>query len=130
MLKEFKKFALRGNIVDLAVGIIIGAAFTQVVKSLVDDILMKIIGIFLGKIDLSNLKLTVVKATATDPGLSITYGMFIQAIVNFLVVSFALFLIIKVINKLRKKDETVEETKSKKDEVILLEEIRDLLREK
>ena len=93
MLKEFKEFAMKGNVVDLAVGVVIGAAFQKIVTSLVEDIIMPCISILIGKIDFSDMVLTVGSA-------SIKYGNFITTIVNFLIISFSIFLVVKYINKL------------------------------
>ena len=124
-ISEFKEFALKGNMLDLAIGLMIGTAFNGVVKSIVDDILMPIIGIIIGGHDFS--KLEVVVGTAT-----IKYGMFIQNAVNFLIIALCLFTIVKVINKLKRTkeeeivEEVVEEIK-KSDEALLLEEIKNTL---
>lgn len=119
-IKEFKDFISKGNVVDLAVGVIIGSAFGKIVTSLVNDILMPFIGVVIGGIDFSNLVLKVGSAT-------ISYGIFIQNIVDFLIVSVCIFSFVKVINKFSKNDEPVEEQK-KDDQIILLEEIRDILK--
>lgn len=100
MIEEFKKFALRGNVVDLAIGVVIGAAFTSIVNSLVNDILMPIIGIFIGKIDFSSYKFA-----------GIAYGKFINAVVEFFIVAFVLFIIIKQINKMRGEPKSEENNK-------------------
>ena len=97
MLKEFKEFAIKGNVVDLAVGVVIGGAFQKIVTSLVEDIIMPAISIFTGKIDFSDMVLTVGNS-------SIKYGNFITAIVNFLIIAFSIFLIVRYINKLNKKE--------------------------
>lgn len=110
MLKEFKKFAMRGNVIDLAVGIIIGASFGKIVSSFVNDILMPVIGMFLGKVDFSNLFInlpgnnypTIAAAKAAGAG-SVNYGLFINTIVDFLIIAFAIFLLIKQINKFAPK---------------------------
>lgn len=112
MLKEFKKFALRGNMVDLAVGVIIGAAFGALVTSLVKDIIMPIISLFTGKLDFSNMfyamdgnKYETIQA-ATDAGVAtINYGVFITSVINFIILAFVVFLLVKAITKLRKKEE-------------------------
>ncbi len=121
-LKEFKTFISKGNVVDLAVGVIIGSAFGKIVSSLVNDILMPIIGIIIGGIDFSNLTIQIKDAT-------IKYGVFIQNIIDFLIVAFCIFIFIKIINKVSKKEE------EKKEEVVseetkILKEIRDILKEK
>ena len=120
---EFKKFIMQGNVVDLAVGVIIGGAFGKIVTSLVNDILMPIIGILIGGIDFTGLSVEVADA-------KILYGSFIQNIIDFLIVAFCIFIFIKIIGKFTKKnekEEAVEEAK-KTEEVLLLEEIRDLLK--
>ena len=122
MVKEFKKFISKGNVVDLAVGVVIGGAFGKIVSSLVDDIIMPLVGLIIGGIDFSGLTLKVKDA-------SIQYGMFIQNVVDFLIVAFCIFLSIKAFNKLTHKEEKKEEAKpAKSDEVKLLEEIRDCLK--
>ncbi|MEH7508200.1 large conductance mechanosensitive channel protein MscL [Priestia megaterium] len=123
MLKEFKDFALRGNVLDLAVGVIIGAAFGKIVTSLVNDIIMPLIGLLLAGIDFKDLSFTVGDAT-------VLYGSFIQTIVDFLIVAFSIFLFIRFFNRFkRKEEEKVEEevaVLSKEEEI--LTEIRDLLK--
>lgn len=122
MIKEFKKFISKGNVVDLAVGVIIGAAFGKIVSSLVDDIIMPLIGLIVGGIDFSGLSVKIKDA-------SINYGLFIQNVVDFVIVAFCIFIAIKAFNKLMRKEEKKEEAKpAKSDEVKLLEEIRDCLK--
>ncbi len=121
-LKEFKTFILKGNVVDLAVGVIIGSAFGKIVSSLVNDILMPIIGIIIGGIDFSNLTIQIKDAT-------IKYGIFIQNIIDFLIVAFCIFIFIKLINKVSKKEEEKTE-KVVSEETKILKEIRDILKEK
>jgi large conductance mechanosensitive channel len=126
MIKEFKEFISRGNVVDLAVGVIIGGAFSSIVSSLVDDILMPIIGSILGGIDFSNLAITIGDA-------KITYGMFIQNVIDFLIVAFCVFIFVKAINKLNslgKKKEKKEEAAVVETELSILKEIRDELKVK
>ncbi len=122
---EFKEFIARGNVVDLAVGVIVGSAFGKIVTSLVNDILMPIIGVILGGIDFTNLTLKFKDAT-------IYYGNFIQNIIDFLIVAFCIFIFVKTINaiteKTKKKEEKDETPPAKSDETIILEEIRDLLK--
>lgn len=122
-LKEFKEFAIRGNVVDLTVGIVIGGAFGKIVTSFVQDVLMPPIGILLGGVDFSKLSLMVGDA-------SFNYGAFIQAVVDFLIIAFAIFLLIKAINKLKKNTGKVKikVEKVEKEEVKLLKEIRNLLK--
>ena len=125
MLKEFKKFTERGNVMDLAVGVIIGGAFGKIVTSLVNDILMPILGVISGGLDFSNLTIKFKDAT-------INYGMFIQNILDFLIISFCIFIMIRFINKINfvKKEEVKEEKPKKSDELKVLEDIRKLLKEK
>jgi len=135
MLKEFKEFALRGNVVDMAVGIVIGAAFSTIVKSLVDDIIMPPIGLVTGGVDFSNLYINLSGgdyqslAQAREAGAAtINVGLFINSVISFAIVAFALFMLIKGMNQLRRKQE--EEPASEPPpsrEVQLLEEIRDAL---
>ncbi|WP_283680431.1 large-conductance mechanosensitive channel protein MscL [Lentilactobacillus sp. Marseille-Q4993] len=120
MLKEFKDFISRGNVVDMAVGVIIGGAFTAIVTSLNDNLISPLIGIFLGKLDLSSLTFTVGQAT-------FKYGAFINSIINFIIVAFVVFLIVKFINKLRKNEE--DSSAAPDQSISLLTEIRDLLKE-
>lgn len=117
---EFKEFIMKGDVVDLAVGVIIGGAFGKIVSSLVNDVLMPIIGILIGGIDFSNLSVNIVDA-------KIMYGSFLQQVVDFLIISLCVFIFVKIINKLTRKKEEVKEEK-KSEEVMLLEEIRDLLK--
>lgn len=126
MLKEFKEFISKGNVIDLAVGIIIGAAFGKIVSSFVADLLMPPIGLLLGGMDFSAMGITLKDATPTSPAVVIAYGKFIQTVVDFLIISGSIFVVIKAINKFRsKKDEQPAPTKDQE----LLTEIRDLLRE-
>lgn len=121
-IKEFKEFISRGNVIDLAVAVVIGGAFTKIVNSLVDDIIMPIIGVIIGGINFENLMLTVGTA-------EIKYGMFIQAVVNFLLIALVIFSVIKAINQFKKKEEEKpEEPAAPSEDIVLLTEIRDLLR--
>lgn len=128
MLKEFKEFAVKGNVIDLAVGIIIGGAFGKIVSSFVSDVIMPPFGLLLGGIDFSNFTLILKKATADNPAVALNYGIFINTLIDFLIISFAIFIAIKWLNKLKKK----EDKKSVKpsEEVLLLREIRDQLKKK
>ena len=119
-LKEFKAFISKGNIVDMAVGVIIGSAFGKIVTSLVNDIFMPLIGIIIGGLDFSSLTITVGDAV-------INYGLFIQNVVDFLIVALCIFFMIKIIARFKKKEEKVEEVKED-EQVLLLREIRDLLK--
>lgn len=121
-IKEFKEFISRGSVIDLAVAVVIGGAFTKIVNSLVDDIIMPIIGVIIGGINFGHLMITVGTA-------EIKYGMFIQTIVNFILISLVIFSIIKSINQFKKKEEEKpEEPAAPSEDVVLLTEIRDLLR--
>lgn len=133
MLKEFKEFAIKGNVIDLAVGVIIGGAFGKIVTSLVNDVIMPIIGIILGGINFHNLKYVIKPAVGETPESAILYGTFIQNILDFVIIAFCIFVMIKLINAAKKKrtEEPVkEEPAAKPDDVLLLEEIRDLLKSK
>jgi large conductance mechanosensitive channel len=124
MFREFKKFAIKGNAVEMAVGIIIGAAFGKIVTSLVADVIMPPIGVLLGGIDFSNLAITLKKSTETTAAITLNYGVFINTIIDFVIISFAIFIIIKQINRLKKKEENKPVTKPTED-ILLLREIRD-----
>ncbi|MFA6486422.1 MAG: large-conductance mechanosensitive channel protein MscL [Candidatus Magasanikbacteria bacterium] len=128
MLKEFKQFAVKGNMIDMAVGIIIGASFGKIVTSLVTDILMPPIGVILGGIDFSSLAITMKKATATTSAITLNYGLFINTVVDFVIIAFAMFVVVKQINRFKKKEEAKPSNTS--DEVLLLREIRDVLKNK
>ena len=121
MLKGFRDFINRGNVIDLAVAVILGAAFTAIVNSLVDDIIMPLIGVLMGGIDFSTLSITIGSAV-------IAYGLFIQAIINFVIIALVVFLIVRLINKIQQPKPVAQETPPPSDEVILLTEIRDLLK--
>lgn len=121
MWKEFKKFAVKGNVIDLAVAVIIGAAFGKIVKSLVDDIIMPLLGILLGGISFTNLKVTVGEAV-------ITYGVFLQNVVDFFLIALVIFFIIRLYKKMERKEEIKAEVKVDQKEE-LLKEIRDLLKD-
>lgn len=128
---EFKEFISRGNVVDLAVGVIIGSAFTAIVTSLVNDIVMPVIGALFGGIDFTSLRLVIREATEGVEEASINYGNFIQCVVNFLLISLVIFSVIKAMNSFkRKKEVVVEEVKAPEisEEVLLLREIRDSLK--
>jgi large conductance mechanosensitive channel len=130
IVKEFKEFAMRGNVVDLAVGVIIGAAFGKIVTSLVNDILMPPIGYLMGGLDFSDKKIMLVPADAANKvaEVAIRYGTFINAIIDFVIVAFCIFMVIKGINSMKKKEEAApaaEPVPTK--EELLLTEIRDLL---
>lgn len=129
MIKEFKEFISRGNVIDMAVGVIMGSAFGKIVTSLVNDIIMPLVGVLIGGIDFTSLSFKIQKA-------EVKYGNFIQNIVDFLIVAICIFIFVKIINKLntidvlhkKKKEETKKEEVKKSNEEVLLEEIRDLLK--
>lgn len=130
MLKEFKEFALKGNVVDLAVGVIIGGAFGKIVTSLVNDILMPVLGVILGGISFTDLKYVITPAVGTTTEVAILYGSFIQSVVDFLIIAFSMFFFIKLFSiKKKTVKEAVQASPEKTDEVKLLEEIRDVLKQ-
>lgn len=131
MLKEFKKFALKGNVIDLAVAVVIGGAFGKIVSSLVNDIIMPAIGALLGGVSFTDLKYVITPASGDIAEVAILYGSFIQAIIDFLIIAFAIFLFVKLLNSMKKKEEQAPAPPpAPAPEVVLLEEIRDLLKTK
>ncbi|MEM7706287.1 MAG: large-conductance mechanosensitive channel protein MscL [Pseudomonadota bacterium] len=129
LIKEFKEFALRGNVMDMAVGIIIGAAFGKIVSSLVKDVIMPPIGVAMGGVDFSNLAVTIQEATEEAEAVVISYGAFIQTVVDFLIVAAAIFVAVKVMNNLKRKEEEAPAAPPEpSEEVKLLTEIRDALK--
>lgn len=129
LIQEFKAFASRGNVIDMAVGIIIGAAFGKIVSSFVGDVIMPPIGLILGGVDFSDLAITLKAAEGSAPAVVIAYGKFIQTIIDFLIISFAIFMGLKAVNTLKKKqeEEAAAPAGPTKDQE-LLAEIRDLLK--
>ncbi len=131
LLKEFKEFAMRGNVIDMAVGIIIGAAFGKIVASLVNDVLMPPLGLLMGGVDFGDLSLTIKSASTATPAVVIRYGAFINTVVDFVLVAVAIFAMIRVMNTLRrKKDEASAPPPAVPKSEVLLEEIRDILKNK
>lgn len=129
LVDEFKAFAMKGNVVDMAVGIIIGAAFGKIVSSVVADIIMPPIGLLVGGVNFSELKVILKGATETHPAVTWNYGNFLQVTFDFLIVAFAVFMLIKVINRAnRKKEVAPPPPPALSKEVVLLSEIRDLLK--
>lgn len=127
MISEFKEFAMKGNLIDMAAGIIIGAAIGKVVSSLVADVIMPPIGVLMGGVDFTDLAYTIQEAAGDVPAVVIKYGAFAQTLIDFLIVAFAIFIIIKIMNKAqRKKEEEPEETGPSQEELLI--EIRDLLK--
>jgi large conductance mechanosensitive channel len=131
MLKEFKEFAMKGNVVDLAVGVIIGAAFGKIVSSLVADVFMPGLGALTGSVNFSDLAFAIPALEAGKPDVVIAYGKFVQTIIDFLIVAFAIFMAVKAMNKMKKAEAAAPAAPAapSKSEV-LLEEIRDLLKKK
>lgn len=131
MVKDFKSFIMRGNVLDLAVAVVIGAAFGRIITSFVSDVLMPPIGLMLGGVDFSDLVITLQEATAEAAAVTINYGVFIQTLIDFLIIAFAIFMVIKAFERTKKKEEEkplapAEIPKQEK----LLTEIRDLLKDK
>lgn len=128
MLQEFKKFAVKGNVIDMAVGIIIGAAFGKIISSFVADIIMPPIGLLLGGIDFSELSIILKETSEEAEAVSIRYGLFLNTVIDFIIIAFAIFIVVKQLNKLKKQEET--KPAKIKEEVLLLREIRDSLKKK
>ena len=133
MISEFKEFAMRGNVIDLAVGVVIGGAFGKIVSSLVNDVIMPLVGYLVGGVVFSDLgyelkAATVDAAGAEIPAVVVKYGAFIQTIVDFTIIAFAIFVAVKVINTLKRKQEVAPEPAAQSEEVKLLTEIRDSLK--
>ncbi len=133
ILKEFKTFAVKGNVVDMAVGIIIGAAFGKIVSSFVGDIFTPALGLLIGGVDFSDLVITLKAAEGDLPAVVLAYGQFIQTIIDFVIIAFAIFMGIKAINRLKREEEIAEEAPAAppapSNEEVLLSEIRDLLKQ-
>lgn len=132
-LKEFKEFAVKGNVIDLAVGVVVGGAFSKIVTSLVNDIIMPIVGILTGGINFSEYKIALKGASPNFPAVTLNLGSFIQTTVNFLIVAFCIFLFIKAINKMKvssdKEEASITKEKPMSEEVLLLRDIKNLLKE-
>jgi large conductance mechanosensitive channel len=127
MISEFKAFAMRGNVVDLAVGVVIGAAFGKIVTSLVNDVIMPPIGYLIGGVDFSSYKWVIAEAGADGKGeVALQYGAFINTMIQFTIVAFAIFLVVKAINRMSRKEEAA--PSAPPEDVVLLTEIRDLLK--
>ena len=129
MMAEFKSFAMRGNVIDMAVGIVIGGAFGKIVSSFVNDVLMPPIGMMMGGVDFSDLAVVLKEASGDVVAVTLNYGSFIQTVVDFLIIAFAIFMVIKAMNNMKKKEEEAPEAPPKPSaEVELLTEIRDSLK--
>jgi large conductance mechanosensitive channel len=130
LIQDFKKFAIRGNVLDLAVAVVIGAAFGRIVTSFVNDVLMPPIGLLIGGVDFSNFVLTLKEASGEVAAVTINYGVFIQHLVDFTIIAFAIFMVIRAFEKMKKKEETIPSPPPEPNaEEKLLTEIRDLLKE-
>lgn len=131
MMSEFRDFAMRGNVVDMAVGIVIGGAFGKIVSSFVNDILMPPIGMAIGGVDFAQLSMTLKEATEEAAAVTLNYGAFVQTVVDFIIIAFAIFMVIKGMNSMKKKEEEkpAEPPKPSAEES-LLSEIRDLLKDR
>ena len=130
LINEFKAFAVRGNVVDMAVGIIIGAAFGKIVSSFVDGVIMPPLGLLIGGVDFSDLAIVLKEAVGEAPAVVLRYGAFIQTVVDFVIIAFAIFMAIKAINHLKRKEAEAPSTPpAPSKEELLLTEIRDLLKE-
>lgn len=137
-IADFKKFITRGNVIDMAVAVVMGASFNKIISSLVNDIIMPAIGALMGGINFTDLKYVISEAVIEDgveiaAEAAITYGVFIQAVVDFLIIAFSMFIVIKVFGALsrkKKEEEKKEEPPKKPDDIVLLEEIRDILKNK
>jgi large conductance mechanosensitive channel len=131
LVKEFKTFAMRGNVMDMAVGIVIGVAFGKIVTSLVNDVIMPPIGLLMGGVDFSHLAVTLKAAAGTEPAVALKYGLLINTVIDFLIVVFAIFLVVKGMNALkRKKEEAPAAPPPPAVQEMLLRDIRDILRSK
>ena len=131
LLKEFKEFAVKGNVLDMAVGIIIGAAFGKIVSSFVNDVIMPPIGVLIGGVDFSDLSITIRQAAGDASAVVVAYGKFIQTVIDFAIVAFAIFIAIKAMNALKRKEEEAPKPPPEPSkEEVLLAEIRDLLKQR
>lgn len=130
VVQEFKQFAMRGNVVDLAVGVIIGAAFGKIVSSLVGDVVMPVLGLIVGGIDFSDMAITLKAAEGEAPAVLLSYGKLVQNTFDFIIVAFAIFMVVKGINRMKKKEEAAPPPPpGPSNEELLLAEIRDLLKQ-
>lgn len=129
MMSEFKSFAMRGNVVDMAVGIVIGGAFGKIVSSFVNDVLMPPIGMLMGGVDFGDLAVTLQEASGDVAAVTLNYGSFIQTVIDFLIIAFAIFMVVKAMNNMKKKEEAAPAAPPKPSaEEVLLTEIRDALK--
>lgn len=130
IINEFKAFAVRGNVVDLAVGVVVGAAFGKIVTSLVNDLITPPLGLLIGGVDFSNLKVTLREAVGQTPAVTMNYGSFIQTLINFVIVAFAIFMVVRMLNKLKRREAAAPSLPpAPSTQELLLTEIRDELRQ-
>ena len=128
-IKEFKEFAVKGNVIDMAVGVVVGSAFGKIVSSLVSDVIMPVVGVLTGGVNFTDLKITIKEAVGENAAVTINYGNFIQVTIDFLIIAFCIFLAIKAINQLKKPEKQEPKAPAEpSDEIKLLSEIRDLLK--
>lgn len=131
MMQEFRDFAMRGNVMDVAVGIVIGVAFGKIVTSFVNDVLMPPLGVMLGGMDFTEFSVTLKQASGDVAAVTLNYGSFIQSVIDFAIIAFAIFMVIKAMNSMKKKEEAAPAEPPKlSNEEVLLTEIRDLLKQK
>jgi large conductance mechanosensitive channel len=131
MLKEFKEFAVKGNVIDMAVGIVIGAAFGKIVSSFVADVVMPPIGVLIGGVNFTSLAITLKEAAGEAPAVMVSYGKFLQTVIDFAIIALAIFMVVKAINSLKRKEAAAPAAPSAPPaEEVLLREIRDLLKQR
>jgi len=130
MLKEFKEFAMRGNVIDLAVGVVIGTAFGKIVSSFVSDVIMPPIGVLTGGVNFADLAFVLKEATEESASVTLNYGTFLNTLIDFIIIAFAIFIAIKALNKFKKKEEAKAKPAKPSNEEVLLTEIRDVLKNK
>lgn len=129
MIEEFKKFALKGNVIDLAVGVVIGGAFGKITTALVNQVLMPPLGLLIGNVNFSNLKIVLKEAVGEQAEVAIGYGAFIQEVINFLIIAWAIFIVVKAVNRMhRKREEAPAAPAAPPEDILLLREIRDSLK--
>lgn len=129
-INEFKEFAVKGNVIDLAIGVVIGTAFGKITASLVSDIFMPVIGLLTGNVSFEDKKIILREATDSMAALTLNYGALLQTLFNFVIIAFAMFLAVKLINRMKRQEEKAAKTAAPAEDVILLREIRDLLKKK
>ena len=130
IMKEFKEFALKGNVMDIAIGVVIGGAFGKIISSLVNDVIMPPVGVLIGGVDFSQLSFIIKEATETMPAVAVRCGSFAQTVIDFIIIAAVIFMVIKIINSLRRNKEAQAPPAAPSPEETLLTEIRDLLKER